>query len=310
MKLIKTCMAFMLAIFLSGAYSFAQTELPATDIYIMTIAKNEKGKWLVGTPEKITPWQGYDNQPYFLPDGTGILYTSIRDSTKADIYKFTFQFAKTTELSHTPLTSEYSPMLMPDKTGISCVRVLEDDSTQLLSKMSAGDEYVPLFPKLNPVGYYCWASNDVAAMFVLGEPQTLQLGNIKTGVVKKVGERIGRCMQRMPGKSSNGFYFVQFNEDSTSSSINFYDLKTNKTSEIVNTIPGEEDFAVLPDGTFLMGSEGVLYKYSPATATTPADKDWKSIADFTGTAVEKFYRIAVSFTGDKIAVVTYPDEKP
>lgn len=283
----------------------AQSNLPETDIYLLSISKNEKGKYAVGVPEKITTWRGYDNQPFFLPDGTGLLYTSIRDSVKADIYKYTFQFAQTSQVTHTPLTAEYSPALMPDKTGISCVRVLEDDSTQLLSKAMAGDEYVPLFPDLNPVGYYCWASNDVAAMFVLGEPQTLQLGNYKTGLVKKVGERIGRCLVPMPGKKSTGFYFVQFDEDSTTSTITFYDLKTGKTSEIVPTLPDEEDFGLMPDGTFLMGSEGVLYKYQPGV-----DKDWKSIADFEGTPVEKFYRIVVNPTGDKIAIVTYPDEKP
>ncbi|MEP7128269.1 MAG: hypothetical protein ABI729_05350 [Chitinophagales bacterium] len=299
-------MSFLLLFIISSALNaVAQGDLPATDIYILSISKNEKGKYLVEAPEKITPWSGYDNQPYFLPDGTGLLYTSIRDSTKADIYKYVFQFAKTTQVTHTPNTAEYSPMLMPDKTGISCVRVLEDDSTQLFTKAMAHDEYVPLFPNLNPVGYYCWVNNDVAAMFVLGEPQTLQLGYYKTGVIKKVGERIGRCMVRAPGKTSTGFYYVQFDEDSTSSTINFYEMKTGKSTEIVPTLPGEEDFGVMPDGTFLMGSEGVLYKYDRTI-----DKDWKSIAEFEGTAVEKFYRIVVNPMGDKIAVVTYPDEKP
>ncbi len=289
----------------SAATAIAQGNLPATDIYLLSISKNEKGKYLVGEPEKITPWKGYDNQPYFLPDGTGLLYTSIRDSTKADIYKYTYQFAKTSQITHTPNTAEYSPMLMPDKSGISCVRVLEDDSTQLFTKAMAHDEYVPIFPGLNPVGYYCWANSDVVAMFVLGEPQTLQLGYYKTGVIKKVGERIGRCLVRMPGKTSTGFYYVQFDEDSTSTTINFYDLKTGKSSEIVAALPGAEDFGLMPDGTFLMGSEGVLYKYLPGT-----DKDWLSIAELEGTAVEKFYRIVVNPTGDKIALVTYPDERP
>ncbi len=305
MRCINRCFVLMMIFQILSVLCVAQSDLPATDIYTISINKTEKGKYQVGTPEKITSWSGYDNQPYFLPDGSGILYSSVRDSAKSDIYKFTFQFGQTTQITHTPITAEYSPMVMPDKSGISCVRVLEDDSTQLLSKMKAGDEYVALFPKLNPVGYYCWASNDVAAMFVLGEPQTLQLGYLKSGVVKKVGERIGRCLVRMPGKTSNGFYFVQFNEDSTSSEIQLYDLKTGKTNKVVNTLVDEEDFAIMPDGTLLMGSGGKLYKYMPGT-----DKDWKEIADFSGTPVEQFYRIAVNAAGDMIAVVTYPDEKP
>ena len=311
MKPLLAFLAFVITCSCLPVSLWAQNEPPpATDIYIMTIGKNQKGKYELGSPEKITSWEGYDNQPYFLPDGTGILYTSIRENSKADIYKFTFQFSQTAQVTHTPLTGEYSPMLMPDKSGISCVRVLEDDSTQLLCKMTKGDEYTPLFPNTNPVGYYCWATNDLVSMFVLGnpksgKPQTLWLGNVKTGEVRKIGERIGRCMVRMPGKTSNGFYFVQFNEDSTSSDIQFYDVKKNTATKVISTLTDAEDFAVMPDGTFLMGSGSELYKYLPGT-----DEDWKKIDDFEGTAVEKFYRISVSPLGDKIAVVTYPDERP
>jgi hypothetical protein len=54
-----------------------------------------------------------------------------------------------------------------------------------------------------------------------------------------------------------------------------------------------------------MGWGNELYKYLPGT-----DDDWKRIAEFEGTAVAKFYRIVVNATGDRIAVVTYPDERP
>lgn len=305
MSLYKSCCFLFLAGIFFSEVSLAQGDLPVTDIYVLSIGKNTKGKYVLGTPERVTAWDGYDNQPFFLPDGSGILYTSIRDSTKADIYKFKFQFGETSQLSHTPLTGEYSPMLMPDKVSISCVRAMEDDSTQYLCKMMKGDEYVPIFPKLNPVGYYCWANNDMAAMFVLGNPQTLVLGNIRTGETKKIGERIGRCLQRMPGKTSTGFYYVQFNEDSSESTIQFYDLKKSTSTKVISTLTDAEDFAILPDGTFLMGSGSELYKYLPTE-----DKDWMLIADFEKTPVAKFYRIAVNATGDKIALVTYFDERP
>src|SRR4030095_3213428 len=174
MKILAAAIATCLCSFIFFMEVFSQ-DLPETDIYLLSIVKNQKGKYILGAPERITEWEGYDNQPWFLPDGTGLLYTSIREDSKADIYKFTFADVKTVRVINTPLTGEYSPMMMPDKSGISCVRSMEDDSTQLLYKFTGRDQNpTALFPNINPVGYYCWATNDVVAMFVLGDPQTLQ----------------------------------------------------------------------------------------------------------------------------------------
>jgi hypothetical protein len=43
----------------------------------------------LGPPLKISEWAGYNNQPSFLPDGRGILYTSIRDNQADTINKNT-----------------------------------------------------------------------------------------------------------------------------------------------------------------------------------------------------------------------------
>ena len=50
---------------------------PSTDIYVASIAA--KGDVLtIGTPENISKSPGYDNQPFFTPDGRSLLFTSDR----------------------------------------------------------------------------------------------------------------------------------------------------------------------------------------------------------------------------------------
>src|SRR2546426_268843 len=68
-----------------GAAARSQTPSPSptatpafSDIFIVDV-KNERGGMRFGPPVKITAFAGYNNQPFFLPDGRSILYTSIRD---------------------------------------------------------------------------------------------------------------------------------------------------------------------------------------------------------------------------------------
>src|SRR6516165_1379333 len=124
----------MAVIGVSTVVTFAQTPSPspspaaappASDIYIVDLKnqhnyKNGTDILKFGDPKKITEFVGYNNQPFFLPDGKSILYTSIRDK-QADIYRYDLETGKTTQVTNTP-ESEYSPTLMPDKKNISVVR--------------------------------------------------------------------------------------------------------------------------------------------------------------------------------------------
>ena len=66
---------------------YAQDKMPDTDIYLLNI-KSSKDAFSFSDPINITDRPGYDNQPAFLPDGSGILYTSIHDDGQADIYEY------------------------------------------------------------------------------------------------------------------------------------------------------------------------------------------------------------------------------
>ncbi|MCX6276250.1 MAG: hypothetical protein NTV09_13700, partial [Bacteroidetes bacterium] len=64
--------------------SNAMAQLPETDIFISEVTKRD-GKLMFSSPDNITQRKGYDNQPFFMPDGKSLLYVAVPDTTQADI---------------------------------------------------------------------------------------------------------------------------------------------------------------------------------------------------------------------------------
>ena len=95
-----------------AALSGAQQQPPATEIY-MVAWSFDKAKTVVGAVVNISNSPGYDNQPSFLPDGSGVLFTSNRDGKQTDIYRNDFAAKSVTQLTRTS-EGEYSPLVTPD----------------------------------------------------------------------------------------------------------------------------------------------------------------------------------------------------
>lgn len=321
--------------------------LPITDIYLLDISLDKKGKLQFQNPALITKNENYDDQPWWYPDGSGILYASVhdssaRDSSKADIYKYDMRSQKTSVVINTPRTAEYSPMIPPNKIGISVVQVLEDDTTQFLCRCdNATDECTSLLPKQKKVAYYVWIDASRVAFVVLSDPWMLLMANLTTGKIDTLAEDVGRCLQKVPGKNLQIAFVDKVSNPWT---IKTYDGKGGKISGVVPTLEEQEDFCYMPDGSLLMGSGSQLFRYVPPMATpttahgapvtsknapsnsknTPSKPEkpkeekgkkkdhgpWEMVADFKNTPLYQFYRLAASPKGDKLAIVTYLDEKP
>src|SRR5207247_10005986 len=101
---------------------------PASDIFLVDV-KTKAGELKFDEPKKITDFVGYNNQPFFMPDGRGVLYTSIRNK-QADIYRYDIRSGLTTQVTNTP-ESEYSTTLMPAGKNISVLRVEADGTPRL-----------------------------------------------------------------------------------------------------------------------------------------------------------------------------------
>jgi len=296
--------------------SFAQ--VPTTDIYLMDM-KVKHGKYIFENAQKISDFKGYNNQPYFTPDGKSIYYVSYRNK-QSDIYKYDIKANQTTQFTNTP-EDEYSPKLTPDGKYISVVRVMKDSSQQLWEFPLDGGNPSIILRNADSIGYYCWIDKRVAIANI-PEPMKLEIADTaRRGYkhVKKLDDyeldarqvkNIGRTIQKLDDKS-NSIIFVLKSPDKKDSMYLICKLSENsdysadKMERITQTLPHCEDFALGPKSNLYMGCKGKLYKFRIGY-----DLDWTEIADFTNTPYKSFYRLAINAKGDKICVVSYEGKKP
>ena len=275
---------------------------PSGDIFIVEVKtkidrKTRTDELKFGEPKKITDFAGYNNQPFFMPDGQSILFTSIRNK-QADIYRYDLRTGATTQVTNTP-ESEYSPTLMPDRKNISVVRVEADGKTQRLWKFPVdGGAPSLILENVKPVGYHLWIDDHTLALFILGEtgkPNFLEVLDMRGGKSEFVTENPGRVLRKVPNQNKFSFVHKIANDHWE---IKAFDLHTRTSSSLIATLPGVEDYAWLPDGKLLMGKDSKLFAVLPLTGGK-----WAEVADFSKLGIKRITRIAVNGNGSRIAMV-------
>ena len=300
---------WLLAAFLTAAQPPAAPPAaapPDTEIFLAPLSPG--ASTVVGRPVNITNSPGYDNQPAFTPDGTGMLFTSIRGGgTQTDIYRYDVASGATTRVTSTP-ESEYSPTVTPDEAHISVIRV-EADGTQRLWRFTIDGRAPELvLTNIKPVGYHAWADDHTLALFVLGPPATLQLADTATGNALVLVTGINRSIQRIPGGGTISFVQRAAAADANGGatlSIRELDPKTKRITPLVDAVAGarEADCAWTPDGMLVMAEKDVLYGWRRPSASA-GQGEWRRLADLAALGLHGVTRIAISPKGDRIAFVT------
>ena len=291
---------------------------PDTEIYLARL-KIANGAIDVGTPVNITSNPGYDNQPFFTRDGASVLFTSMRTAAgtappasaspaagpQTDIYRYDIADRRVLQVTRTP-ESEYSPTVTPDG-ALSVIRVeLDGNSTQRLWQFTAaGADPKVVLENVKPVGYHAWADDHTLALFVLGQPATLQLADTKTGTARVIASDIGRSVQPIPGSgSTREISFVQREREGDTTRLIIKKLNTGsgQVSVLTPAVPGgnDADTAWTPDGTLLMARGGTLYSWRPGQT------EWKEAASLERLSLSSVTRLAVSPKGDYLALVASP----
>ena len=265
-----------------------------TDVLIADLAFSPQGTPSIGTPTNLTQRPDYDNQPQFVPDGSGFWYT-INDpqNDQADIWRYDFATAGVTRVTMSSPESEYSATPLPDGSGISVIRV-EADSTQRLWRFDLdGANGAVILPNVAPVGYHAWVDESTLVLFVLGDPATLQRADVPTGQTEVITRNIGRSIQRIPG--SDDVSYAQVHEDGTATIMR---LPSERTSPepIAEAVSGGDFHAWAPNGSLLMASGSVVYAWSLSL------DEWMPIADFSDLNIS-ISRLAISPDGTQIAMV-------
>jgi Tol biopolymer transport system component len=272
---------------------------PSTDIYLVALSgglASMKG----AKPTVVSNVAGYDNQPMFSPDGARILFSGNHDGKQFDIYAFDRATGRVSQLTRTP-ENENSPTFLPpglgDAGGFSVVQT-EMDKTQRLYRFDAkGSNPRLLLADIKPVGYHAWIDSDRLGLFVLGQPNSLQLASVKTGKGEVVANGIGRSLHRIPNTRSISFVH---REPSGEFWVKQIDVDSKKIDALTKVVDGnnERDMAWMPDGrTILMSGGTKIYSW------TRGDKGWTDVFDAAAHNLGAVTRLAVSPKGDAVAIV-------
>ena len=194
------------------------------------------------------------------------------------------------------------PSFTPDGQHISVIRV-EADSTQRLWRFTLdGRPPEVVLADVKPVGYHAWADAQTLALFVLGQPATLQLADARTGKADVLARGIGRSLQPIPGRGTVSFVLREPPaQEGGAPTLLIRELnpQTREMTTLVRAVASatEADCAWTPDGWLLMAQGGALY------AWRREDADWTRIADLDALGLRGVTRLAVSPAGDRIAIV-------
>ena len=283
-------------LFLLFATALSAQDLPVSNVFLLDIHKADS-IYVFKNPKYLTYFNsnGYNNQPSFLSNTEMLLTVQEPDDKQTDIYLLDIEKSTKLRMTRTP-ESEYSPKATPGNLYFSCVRVeLDNDRSQRLWQypLDRGDKGKASLQYLRGVGYYHWLDRFKVALFNVAATNYLSIADTRDGSSRHMAPDVGRSF----GTSPNGRLVFVHKITPNNWVLKAMDRATLRTQEIIRTLPGVEDFAILSDGTIFMGRGSRLYKFHPVK-----DKEWKEIADLQSIGITSITRMAVSGNG-KLAVV-------
>jgi hypothetical protein len=267
-----------------------------SQIWLGSITEDDRGMHI----RKLTPIThrpGYNNQPAFSNDGSGIYYSWRPDNSEADIWYHEIKTGKEWPVTCTP-QDEYSPALVPEADEISVVS-LEDEGKRRLWKIPLhGGESSSLFPNLTSVAYYAWANADTVVLNFTDPARTqaltLAIGKVSSGSIEQIGTGFSQSLARVP--NSDAVSYIDKSEGQ-GSRLMAMDPASRKISVILMLPENMETYAWLPDGRIIAPIRSLIMIWSPREET------WKQIADLSALMPNGISRLVANEKGSRLLLV-------
>lgn len=264
-----------------------------TDIFLFNF-KIDSDQFTLSNGRNITNSPGYDNQPFFLPDGQSLLYSSDDGFGQTDIYRYNIAAESERRMTFTP-NSEYSPTITPDGKYYSVI-ILERDGKQYLWKYPLQGAVPQKVIDENPIGYHCWINDNKLGVFVVGEPNKLKLVEVGSNKVTDVADYPGTTLAMVP-QSQSKMSYIDLSDNNHWKIVNL-NLESLDKADLIESPKGSQYYTWTPSKILLMGDGKRLYKFDPER-----DEAWVEMANLGDYGINEFTRIAVSPKGDLLAVV-------
>jgi Tol biopolymer transport system component len=267
---------------------------PATDIFLADVAVRE-GVLQIGAPRNVTQRDGYDNQPWFEPDGSAFLYSSERGG-QIDIYRYDIGRGTSTRVTNTP-ENEYSPSLPGDGSRLLVVRWPTDMSTGALWWFTPdGAPLEEARGSVPRVGYYTFADEHTLALFINDSVQSFMLSDMRTGEAVRIGQQLnGSAPRTIPGTRA-----VSFQRRGADGEwwLMRLDIDTREATPLVRMVGDVANYAWTPHGTVLAAVGNTIHEWRDGT------DEWRQVIAFDDPMLQGITRIAITAAGDRIALVS------
>lgn len=273
----------------------------ASDIFITELSVNN-GNIQLSNSINITKRPGYDNQPMFNSDSSGLFYTAMfskGEHSQTDSMYYSFHSGITQNITNTEKYSEYSPTPIDNDSKLSMIFVDESGSQKLWQTDIVTGKQTPINTSIEPVGYHAWGKNKELLLFVLGEQMMLQyLAKPTQSKAELITTNIGRSLRY--NKSKDLFTFTKGKDQQVLHSFN---ANTKQVTELV-TLPANSDYYTwLNDDTLLSASGTSIYYWHYNLNKNGQTNIWQPLANLSKTCDTKISRLAVAPDQSKLAYV-------
>ncbi len=287
-----------------GYWGAVFAQLDPSNIYLFEMVPTSDTSFAFNNPKYLTYFNanGYNNQPAFIDDNRIYISVQVPGEPQPDLYELDLKAETKIKVTET-VEGEFSPELMPTRYQFSAIRQeVGDRDTVLrlwefpLDRLSNGK---PIFKYLNKIGYYHWINSTKVAVYIVANPSELVIADTRSDQLEPIATNVGRCFKRL--RNGNLAYIQKSDYQNWAimeQKISYSGLVDDQEPvKVIETLPGSEDFEILPDGTFLMALGSKLFKFNKYR-----DDDWVEIADFRYFGLRNITRMALS-RDSKLAVV-------
>jgi Tol biopolymer transport system component len=280
----------------------SESGFPESDIFLFDLDLTaDSKKEIIANGKNVTAKPGYENQPFFVPDGKSFLFVQSAGE-QTDIFEYFLESGETKQVTDSK-NMEFSPQSSPDNQTISFVTDGEG-ANQSVWKIQRSDPVKASWllesqPEREPVGYYSWNHETGYIVYWSRYGFSIRLVHESKEIFKYVsGDAVPSSPQIIPG--TNKFSFLHRQGDETVY-IKELDPETLAIRPLVTTVGSNSHYGWTPNGTILMIEGSVLHLWSGKR-----DEGWKELVDLSSHGVASATRLMVSPDGTKLAVVGQP----
>ena len=282
-------------------------ELPECDIFLFDISES-KESITISNARNVTKRPGYDNQPWFTPDGKSFLFTANHAADRTDVFEYFIESGETKQVTDSA-SQEYSPQISPDNQRLSFVTDGEDanQSISWMERKSGADAKPKWLLKhmgdREPVGYYSWNHETGYILFWSRYGYCMKLVHESKKESHYItGNAVPSSPYIIPGTKRFSFVHQQGNGEVW---IKELDPETRAVRPLTRVVgSSNRNYGWTPDRSIVMCESGKLHRWNESV-----EGGWKEVADLAELGITGATRVAVSPDGKHLAVVGLPAEK-